>query len=71
MAYYVVYAPDDTVRAISIFNDYAGAEGSNRQQDLGHRQKRRRSCRLVSSRQHVHAGPQPDVPDTRTSNAKR
>ena len=25
MAYYVVYAPDDTVTAISIFNDYAGA----------------------------------------------
>jgi hypothetical protein len=30
MAYYVVYAPDDTVTAISIFNDYAGAEESNR-----------------------------------------
>jgi hypothetical protein len=30
MAYYVVYAPDDTVMAISIFNDYAGAEESNR-----------------------------------------
>ncbi len=29
-AYYVVYAPDDTVIAISIFNDYAGAEESNR-----------------------------------------
>jgi len=28
--YYVVYAPDDTVTAISIFNDYAGAEESNR-----------------------------------------
>ena len=28
MAYYVVYAPDDTVTAISIFNDYAGAEES-------------------------------------------
>ena len=26
MAYYVVYAPDDTVTAISIFNNYAGAE---------------------------------------------
>ena len=26
MAYYVVYAPDDTVTAISIFNDYAGAD---------------------------------------------
>ena len=26
MAYYVVYAPDDTVTAISIFNDYAGVE---------------------------------------------
>ena len=25
-AYYVVYASDDTVTAISIFNDYAGAE---------------------------------------------
>src|SRR3954463_813860 len=24
-AYYVIYAPDDTVTAISIFNDYAGA----------------------------------------------
>ena len=30
MAYYVVYGPDDTVTAISIFNDYAGAEESNR-----------------------------------------
>jgi len=30
MAYYVVYAPDDTVTAISIFNDYAAAEESNR-----------------------------------------
>ena len=30
MAYYVVYAPNDTVTAISIFNDYAGAEESNR-----------------------------------------
>ena len=29
-AYYVVYAPDDTVTAISIFDDYAGAEESNR-----------------------------------------
>ena len=29
-ACYVVYAPDDTVTAISIFNDYAGAEESNR-----------------------------------------
>lgn len=26
----LVYAPDDTVTAISIFNDYAGAEESNR-----------------------------------------
>ena len=30
MAYYVVYAPDDTVTAISIFSDDAGAEESNR-----------------------------------------
>jgi hypothetical protein len=29
-AYYVVYAPDDTVTAISVFNDYAGAEESNK-----------------------------------------
>src|SRR6516165_11045565 len=29
-AYCVVYAPDDTVIAISIFNDYAGAEESNK-----------------------------------------
>jgi hypothetical protein len=29
-AYYVVYAGDDTVTAISIFNDYAGAEESNK-----------------------------------------
>lgn len=29
-AYYVVYAPDDTVTAISIFDTYAGAEESNR-----------------------------------------
>ena len=28
-AYYVVYAPDDTVTAISIFDSYAGAEESN------------------------------------------
>jgi hypothetical protein len=30
IAYYVVYAPDDTVTAISIFNNYAGAEESNK-----------------------------------------
>jgi hypothetical protein len=30
IAYYVVYAPDDTVTAISIFNNFAGAEESNR-----------------------------------------
>jgi hypothetical protein len=30
IAYYVVYAPDDTVTAISIFNNHAGAEESNR-----------------------------------------
>lgn len=29
-AYYVIYASDDTVTAISIFNDHAGAEESNR-----------------------------------------
>lgn len=29
-AYYVVYAPDDTVTAIGIFDDVAGAEESNR-----------------------------------------
>jgi hypothetical protein len=29
-AYYVVYAPDDTVTAISIFDNYASAEESNR-----------------------------------------
>jgi Antibiotic biosynthesis monooxygenase len=29
-AYYVVYAPDDTVTAISIFDDYAGAVESNK-----------------------------------------
>ena len=26
-AYYVVYAPDDTVTAISVFNDYASQTG--------------------------------------------
>jgi len=30
MGYYVVYAPDDTVTAISIFKDYAGAEESKK-----------------------------------------
>jgi hypothetical protein len=30
MGYYVIYAPDDTVTAISIFNNFAGAEESNR-----------------------------------------
>jgi hypothetical protein len=30
IGYYVVYAPDDTVTAIAIFNDHAGAEESNR-----------------------------------------
>ena len=30
MAYYVVYAPDDTITAISIFNKHEGAEESNR-----------------------------------------
>jgi hypothetical protein len=29
-AYYVVYAADDTVTAISIFNNFAGAEESNK-----------------------------------------
>jgi hypothetical protein len=29
-AYYVIYAPDDTVTAISIFDDYTGAEESNK-----------------------------------------
>jgi hypothetical protein len=29
-AYYVVYAPDDTVTAISIFDNFAGAEESNK-----------------------------------------
>ena len=29
-AYYVVCAPDDTVTAIGIFDDHAGAEESNR-----------------------------------------
>ena len=29
-AYYVIYAPDDTVTAISIFDDFAGAEESNK-----------------------------------------
>ena len=29
-AYYVIYAPDDTVTAISIFDDYAGAAESNK-----------------------------------------
>ena len=29
-AYYVIYAPDDTVTAISIFYDFAGAEESNK-----------------------------------------
>src|SRR5436305_13839597 len=30
MAYYVVYAPDDTVTALSLFNNFAGAEEANR-----------------------------------------
>jgi len=30
MAYYVVYASDDTVTAISLFNNFAGAEEANR-----------------------------------------
>jgi hypothetical protein len=34
MAYYVVYAPDDTVTAISVFNGYAGAEEANRRARL-------------------------------------
>jgi hypothetical protein len=29
-AYYVIYAPDDTVTAISIFDDYARAQESNK-----------------------------------------
>jgi hypothetical protein len=29
-AYYVIYAPDDTVTAISIFDNHSGAEESNR-----------------------------------------
>jgi hypothetical protein len=30
MGYYVIYSPDDTVTAISVFNNVAGAEESNR-----------------------------------------
>jgi quinol monooxygenase YgiN len=30
MGYYVVYAPDDTVIAISVFDNHASAEESNR-----------------------------------------
>ena len=30
MAYYVIYAPDDTVSAIRILNNYEGAEESNK-----------------------------------------
>lgn len=30
MGYYVVYAPDDTVTAISLFNNVAGADESNK-----------------------------------------
>ena len=30
MGYYVVYAPDDTVVAMSIFNNYGGAEELNK-----------------------------------------
>lgn len=29
-AYYVVYAPDDTVTAVAIFDNYASAEESNK-----------------------------------------
>ena len=29
MGYYVVYAPDDTVTAISLFNNFASAEEAN------------------------------------------
>ncbi len=29
MAYYVVYAPDDTVTAISLFNNFAGARSAS------------------------------------------
>jgi hypothetical protein len=29
-AYYVIYVPDDTVTAISIFDDHAGAQESNK-----------------------------------------
>src|SRR3954466_2342531 len=41
MGYYVVYAPDDTVTTISVFNTVEGAEESNRralawiEKDLG------------------------------------
>src|SRR5499427_10661076 len=30
MAYYVIYAPDDTVTAISLFNNFASAEEANK-----------------------------------------
>jgi hypothetical protein len=30
MGYYVIYAPDDTMTAISVFNNVASAEESNR-----------------------------------------
>jgi hypothetical protein len=34
-AYYVIYAPDDTVTAISIFDDYAGAQSPTNERSRG------------------------------------
>ena len=64
-AYYVIYAPDDTVTAISIFNNYAAAEESNRgalawiNQSLGHREieDHTDSARVVSELEQLGDGP--------------
>jgi hypothetical protein len=45
MAYYVVYAPDDTVTAISIFKDYAGAKNQTNERWRGSSRALRR-CSL-------------------------
>jgi hypothetical protein len=44
-AYYVIYAPDDTVTAISIFDDYAGAQESNKR-GLAWIQRKRPPCHV-------------------------
>src|SRR3954465_14537518 len=60
MGYYVVYAPDDTVIAISLFNNFAAAEESNKRACVDRTRSRavvdRARDRAGGSSDRAHAG---------------